>query len=427
MSVASKYAFAQGVIVMFLAASCQNTKFVATETLPEEDTEIDDTPSEIPPETDIEEESDTDGDEDSSEETEDDTGDETDSETASETETETATETESGRPSESDTPIGSDTSGETETDSECGIPHSFQWIASPVLISPPEGTIAVKDPTVVRYGEDWLVYATTRSDDWSMTSLLFSDWDEADDVPKIPVSVNPDLAGLKAAPQLFYFTDKDKWYLVYQTQPPAYSTTENPADVESWSPMTLFMDPPPDIEDSDTGGLDYWVICDDDDCFLFFSATNGKLYRARTSKSEFPSGFTWADTMVALEEEEEPLLLHDSSNVYKIAGTDQYLLLVSAIGDVGRYFRSWTSERLDGTWVPLAATEDHAFASTENVSGADWFLDGINHGEMLRENPDETMTIDTCDMRYLFQGLTRRGAGYDANEYSLGMLTDARN
>ena len=60
-----------------------------------------------------------------------------------------------------------------------------------------------------------------------------------------------------------------------------------------------------------------------------------------------------------------------------------------------------------------------------NVTGADWSDDGISHGEMLRYNPDESMTIDTCDMQYLFQGRTAAGSEYNLNEYSLGLLTDS--
>ena len=45
---------------------------------------------------------------------------------------------------------------------------------------------------------------------------------------------------------------------------------------------------------------------------------------------------------------------------------------------------------------------------------------------MLRDNPHETMTIDTCNMRYLFQCLVAEGTDYSLNEYRLGLLTDAR-
>ncbi|KUO19469.1 hypothetical protein AQJ91_19080 [Streptomyces dysideae] len=47
---------------------------------------------------------------------------------------------------------------------------------------------------------------------------------------------------------------------------------------------------------------------------------------------------------------------------YKVAGSNQYLLLQEAIGSTGRrYFRSFTSTR---TWTPLAATENEPFAQS---------------------------------------------------------------
>jgi endo-1,4-beta-xylanase len=321
-----------------------------------------------------------------------------------------------------DAGTGSEVDTDTDTEIEgCGVPESFNWTSSDPLITPPDGSVSIKDPTVVFYNGKWHVYATHYSTSYSMVYLSFSDWDEADSAPKTLVSTNPNLTGYKCAPQLFYFAPQDLWYLVYQTQEPAYSTTKDPTDVSSWSAKKLFMTMPDMVvENSDWGGIDYWVICDDTDCFLFFSADNGFLYRARTLKSDFPDGFE-GTTEVVMEDSKNALF--EASNVYKMAGTDKYLLLNEAIGLKGRYFRSWTADTLDGEWTPLADTQDNPFASTSNVTGADWSTDGISHGEMLRTNPDETMTIDTCKMQYLFQGMTDAGSEYNLNAYSLGLLT----
>jgi endo-1,4-beta-xylanase len=124
--------------------------------------------------------------------------------------------------------------------------------------------------------------------------------------------------------------------------------------------------------------------------------------------------------------QDELYILYDTCNVYKLSGTDQYLLLVSAIGGVGRYFQSWTTDRLDGTWTPLADTEANSFASADNVTGGGWFTWGISHGEMLRTNPDETMTIDPCNMRYLFSGLKVSDENPENEYYCLGLLTAAK-
>ena len=63
------------------------------------------------------------------------------------------------------------------------------------------------------------------------------------------------------------------------------------------------------------GWLDFWVICDDGDCHLFFSDDNGHLYRARTNVADFPNGFR--DTVVVLRDDANPTRLFEACNVYK--------------------------------------------------------------------------------------------------------------
>ena len=304
----------------------------------------------------------------------------------------------------------------------CGVPAEFQWKATAPLITPPEGSVSIKDPSVLFHDEKWHIYATHYSPDnggYSMVYLNFEKWSEADAAPKIPVSINPNLTGYKCAPQIFYFSPHELWYLVYQTQPPAYATTKDLTDVASWSESKRFMPMPDIIENSDTGGIDYWIICDDTDCYMFFNADNGVLYRARTAKSDFPNGFEGSTEIVMADVKND---LFEACNVYRIEGTGEYLLTVEAIGSSGRYFRSWTSDRLDGQWTPLQDSLNSPFASTSNVEGAEWSIDGISHGEMLRYNPDESMTISTCNMQFLFQGRTAKGGSYNLHEYSLGLL-----
>ena len=313
-------------------------------------------------------------------------------------------------------PGGAGTSGS----SGCGVPTSFKWNSSGPLVTPPAGSVSIKDPSVVYYDGKWHIYATEYSDSYNMVYVSFSDWSQTNSATKTLLRTNPRLSGYKCAPQVFYFAPQNLWYLVYQTQPPAYSTSTDPSDVNSWSAMKEFMPMPSIITNSDTGGIDYWVICDDDNCHMFFSADNGSLYRAQTKKSDFPNGF--GETVIVMSEAKFDLF--EACNVYKIQGTNKYLLLVEAIGN-GRYFRSWTADSLDGTWTPLAATQANPFAGKANVTGAEWSTDGISHGEMLRAGIDERMEIDTCDMKYLFQGRTKAGSSYNLHEYSLGLLTPA--
>lgn len=304
----------------------------------------------------------------------------------------------------------------------CGLPSSFKWTASQPVVSPRTGALSIKDPSIVYFANRWHIMATDYESEYNMVYLSFTDWSEADKATKTLASTNPNLSGYKCAPQLFYFAPQQLWYLVYQTQTPAYSTSTDPSDVNSWSAKKDFWTSHPDIiTNSSTGGIDYWVICDDATCYMFYSADNGELYRASTPKTEFPNGFS--NHTKILGSTNNPNALFEASNVYRMKDTGKYLLLVEAIGSNGRYFRSWTADTLDGTWTALADTAANPFASQRNVTGADWSNDGISHGEMLRDGYDETMTIDTCNLRYLFQGRTQQGATYNENKYSLGLLT----
>jgi endo-1,4-beta-xylanase len=121
--------------------------------------------------------------------------------------------------------------------------------------------------------------------------------------------------------------------------------------------------------------------------------------------------------------------LFEASNVYLMKGTGRYLALVEAFDATSfyhRYFRSWTADSLDGTWTPLQDTFTAPFASTGNVAfpGSPWTAD-ISHGEMIRDGHDETLTIDTCHLQYLYQGFDPSAPTnpYNGIPWRLGLLT----
>nr|AFY23018.1 unknown [uncultured bacterium] len=317
------------------------------------------------------------------------------------------------------------------------LPSSFRWSSSGVLISPKSDAthniLAVKDPTVVRHNNRWHVFASTANSagQYNMMTTSFGDWSQAASAPHYFLDRSGIGAGYRAAPQVFYFAPQNRWYLVYQTGLPSFSTTTDINNPQSWSAPRNFQSAMPDIIRQNIGSgywVDFWVVCDSVNCYLFSSDDNGHLYRAQTTVANFPNGFT--NTVMVMSDSNK-YALWEASNVYKVQGTaNQYLLVIEAIGSNGkRYFRSWTANGITGSWTPLAATEANPFARSTNVtfSGTAWTQD-ISHGEMVRAGTDQNMEISSCRMQYLYQGMAP-GSGGDYNRlpWRLGLLTQTNS
>ncbi|MER7541492.1 non-reducing end alpha-L-arabinofuranosidase family hydrolase [Spirillospora sp. NPDC127506] len=323
------------------------------------------------------------------------------------------------------------TSTATPPDDTGTLPSSFTWHSSGALIAPKSdashNVAGIKDPSVVYANGKWHVFASTaNSSGYNLVYTSFTDWSQAGSAPQYYLDQSGIGTGYRAAPQVFYFAPQKKWYLVYQTGNASYSTTSDISDPGSWSAPKNFYSGMPDIIRDNIGSgywVDMWVICDDTNCYLFSSDDNGHLYRSQTSLANFPDGFS--EPVIAMQDS-NAYRLFEASNVYKVQGTDRYLLLVEAIGGDGRrYFRSWTSTSIAGSWTPLAAEESNPFARASNVTfdGTPWTSD-ISHGEMIRAGTDQTLTISPCDMRYLYQGKDPDAGGdYNSLPWRLGLLT----
>jgi len=304
---------------------------------------------------------------------------------------------------------------------------AFQWKSNDILIKPisdeTHDLVSVKDPTIVRYNNKWHIYATTANTqgNWSMVYLSFADWSDAANAKPYYIDNNPNLRGYHCAPQVFYFRPHKKWYLIYQSQHPQYSTTDDLSKPETWTRPENFFDGKP--ASAPRLWIDYWMICDDTHAYLFFTGDNGHVYRSLTKIEDFPKGMS--DPEIVIEGPRNDVF--EGSMTYKIKGADTYLTLVEAIGPA-RYYRAWISDRLDGGWTPVqdADTWQKPFAGINNVTFEDgvtpWTRD-ISHGELIRDGYDETLTIDPNNLQLLYQGRDPAINGrYDQLPYRLALL-----
>jgi hypothetical protein len=305
----------------------------------------------------------------------------------------------------------------------------FSWQLSPPLLSPAERPedpcVSVKDPTVVHHDGRWHVFCTIRSKvrTHQIEYVSFDKWENANAAPRHILRCRDKYF---CAPQVFYFRPHKKWYLVYQAgEPtrtlklqPAFSTTETLADPASWSQGQLFF---PDADPKGVSGwIDFWVICDDQRAYLFFTSLNGKMWRMWTPLDQFPRGFDHCE--LALQAD-----IFEASHTYRLLGQQKYLTVVEAQGGGGRrYYKAYLADRLDGKWEPLANTEAKPFAGAANVRQPDppW-ADSISHGELIRAGSDETLTVDPANLQFLIQGVSdtlRAGKSYSQIPWRLGLL-----
>ena len=317
----------------------------------------------------------------------------------------------------------------TSAQATSGVKVPEMWEYSAPLIAPEvrkaNQSRAQKDPSVVFYEGRWHVFMTVKLPNRSAIEYCsFESWEQANVSKRTILPVSD--SDYFCAPQVFYFRPHRKWYLIYQMGVPAvdkmwvaYSTSTNIATPGAWTRAQPMLDGGPD-DPRKEGGLDYWIICDDQRAYLFLTSLNGKMWRLWTRLEDFPRGFGHCE--LALEAK-----IFEASHTYRLKGFNGYLTIIEEDGR--RFYKAFTAERLDGSWNSVADTPERPFAGWKNIrpaAGVSPWTDNVSHGELIRDGYDETLTIDPTDFRFVFQGMWDRdksGKGYGQFQWRIGMLT----
>jgi hypothetical protein len=304
-------------------------------------------------------------------------------------------------------------SSTTSVSAQCALPDTYKWTPSGELAVPSSNWFSFKDLTHVMYEGKHLVYASSNIRYFGSIELgLFSNWTEM-------ASVSQKWTTFAAiTPTLFLFRPTKTWVLAYQGESSlSYRTSTDPTNHYGWS------DEKPLFSGNVTAAppsrpADPAIIGDSKNMHLFFADNNGKIYRASMPIENFPGNFGTASTVVLSDTKDN---LYEAVQVYTVKGQNKYLMIVESVGVNGRYSRSFTATDLSGIWTPQAATEATPFAGKANVDPT-WPND-VSHADVIRSNPDQTMTIDPCNMQVLFQGQITKAAAGSSFPYRPALLT----
>ena len=265
---------------------------------------------------------------------------------------------------------------------------------------------AAKDPCIVYSGGKYHVFYTgaNQSGGWQMCYTSATTIDGLRNAPRTYMSKIGE--SYFCAPEVFYFEPKGLWYLVYQdgTYGAAYATSTNVGDPNSWSG-------PKSFGFSDSGALDFFVICDDSYAYMYYSKDNGNIYVRKTTLANFPTG--WGSASVAATDTWE------GECVYKCLADGKYYMLVEDLKD-GRYYELWQSSSAGGPWTKLA--EKWAWRGNLRYNADQWTT-MVSHGELIRKGINQKYEIDDINkVDFLIQGTTNQSGDYQKITWDLGVI-----
>ncbi len=289
----------------------------------------------------------------------------------------------------------------------------LRWIVGPALLHPGRpGTfdeVSVKDPSIVRHEGRWHLFYTAR--DQTDYTLGYVSAGKLEDLSRSTrhqlLNLHASASKYAAAPQVFYFRPQKRWYLIFQTTDstylPVYSTSEDIDNPAAWS------SPKPLVDKQDAAKwIDFWVICDSERAYLFFTRSHQDVAVMSTRLEDFPNGFGAMRTVF------KPV--HEAVHVYAVKGKDPlYVMLYEQNEGDRRRFGLARASALTGPWTKVT----DRFASGEQLSyrpGQSRWTGEVSHGELLRSGWDERLEVASDRWDFLVQGMA---AAEHKGEYPL--------
>lgn len=146
---------------------------------------------------------------------------------------------------------------------------------------------------------------------------------------------------------------------------PVYSTTDNLSDPASWTPAQ------PLVEKNDSAKwIDFWVLCDEQNAYLYFTRDHRDVVVMQTAKKDFSRGFADMRSVYS------PLI--EATHVYRVKGLDRYVMLLEAADGPLRKFELVASSTPIGPWTMPVSPFASGSQLLHKASGPAWNGRGIS-------------------------------------------------
>lgn len=298
-------------------------------------------------------------------------------------------------------------------------PSENNWsVGDPVLLPRAAGSwdeVAVKDPSVVYYQNQWHLFYTARSENEYTTGYLTAaSWEALGDAPRHQLPVIRGETPYGCAPQIFYFEPLQQWFLLFQNKnanyQPAFSTTSTINDPSSWSEAQDLLP-----KDTPEKWIDFWIICDQEQAYLFYTQAHQGVMVRSTRLSAFPKG--WGAARQVFDN------VHEAVHVYKVKDQAEYHLIYEINQEGIRSFGLAKAEQLNGPWTKV--TDEYATGTQLKFTGqqAAW-TEMVSHGEAIRSGYNQYLEYDPEACRWLIQGIREEelGVPYPSLPWRLGIM-----
>lgn len=292
-------------------------------------------------------------------------------------------------------------------------------VSAPILQPGPTGTfdeVAVKDPSVVFAEGQWHLFYTARSkQEYTIGYAAAKTLEGLAAAERHPLKqIRGGGSVYAAAPQVFFFAPQELWYMIFQSRDtnyqPMFSTTTTIGLPESWSI------PEPLVKKNESAKwIDFWVLCDEERAYLYYTRNHRDVYSMDTAIADFPEGFGTPRNVFST--------VHEAVHVYKVKDKEEYHMICEYQEKDMRHFGLAVAPHPAGPWT--MANEEYATGQQLRFSESTpcWTVE-VSHGEALRSGCDQRLEYDAEHTQLLIQGLPegKHKGPYEMLPWSLGVI-----